>query len=163
MRRRYPAHRTTALAVGAGLCALCGCSSASSGVVVPGPPRATGSALPRLATHVSAEPSLPWQIVPGTAASPGTPAAESTTRLEVGVAAGGCTAPAGWDAVWTSTTVTLTVYGTENPVGVQACDAIGLYATFTVTLGEPLGTRTLVHAPTSPDFPANFPLTQPTP
>jgi hypothetical protein len=81
--------------------------------------------------------------------------------LEVG--AGGCTLPAGWDAVWTSTTVTLTVYGTETPSGVQACTAVGVIARFTVVLEPPLGARTLVHAPTSPGFTTNFPSMPPTP
>ncbi|MBR7835360.1 hypothetical protein KDL01_18950 [Actinospica durhamensis] len=138
--------RAAGLGAAAGMFALCvGACGASPGTPAwVGPTAADGARLPRLTAHSAEDPSLPWVLTAAVNAASG--------KLEIRVGAGGCALPAGWDAVWTGTSVTFAVYGTQVQPGVQACAAVATVRSYEVDLPQRLGDRHLVHLASSPDF-----------
>lgn len=134
------------LGVGAGMFALCvsACGASAGTPAWVGPTAADGATLPRLTAHTAKDPSLPWVL---------TAAVNATSdKLEIRVEGGGCALPAGWDAVWTGTSVTFAVYGTQVQPGVQACTADATVRAYQVDLPQRLGDRHLVHVGSSPGF-----------
>jgi hypothetical protein len=88
--------------------------------------------------------SVPWQFVS---------LGDDGTKLEVFYVKGdgGCTMPAGFQVQETTTTVELWAWSTTDE-SQEACAAMLAVGREIVTLPAPLGSRTLLHAPTDPQW-----------
>jgi hypothetical protein len=88
---------------------------------------------------------MPWRFVS---------LGDDGTKLEVFFVkgdGGGCTAPVGFQVEETTTTVELWAWSTTDE-SQEACAAMLAVGREIVTLPAPLGSRTLLHAPTDPQW-----------